>query len=65
MDDDAIQALGTMGWTGPADPKSNFTRTWTQWTGVDRSQVVDDIVGTLRLVYEMPSDGPMWITTGH
>jgi len=63
LGDDAIETLGTMGWVAVGD--ANFSRTWDRWTGDDRAQVVDDIVGTLRLVYEMPPDGPLDITVGH
>lgn len=63
LDESAIQTLATMGWTiTTADP--NYSRTWPHWTGDHRSQVVDDIVGTLMLVYEMPPDGPLAVTTG-
>ena len=63
LDDSAIQTLAVMGWAVTA-PDPNYTRTWPDWTGDHRSQVVEDIVGTLMLVYEMPSDGPLDITTG-
>jgi hypothetical protein len=63
LDNEALRALTTMGWSG-GGAGSNFSRTWERWTGTDRRQVVDDIVGTLRLVYEMPPTGPLDITTG-
>ncbi len=60
--DDAILALASMGWTMAPDP--NYSRTWDAWQGDARVAVVDDILETLMLAYEMPADGPLDITTG-
>jgi hypothetical protein len=62
IDETAMQTLAQMGWT--QEPDANYSRTWTDWRGDQRASVVDDIVGTLMVVYEMPAAGPLDITTG-
>ena len=58
----ALQTLAELGWTVVDEEHGNHTRSWADWTGVHRARVVEDIMATLVLAFEMAPDGPLAIT---
>jgi hypothetical protein len=62
LDAVALQTLADLGWTVVDEKHGNHTRSWADWTGDDRARVVDDIMATLVLAFEMAPDGPLEIS---
>jgi hypothetical protein len=55
----------TLGWT-LAEPGSgaNHSREWTEWTDSARAKVVEDLLATLMLLFDLAPDGSLDVTVG-
>jgi hypothetical protein len=64
LDEDGHATLVTLGWDLAEPGAGNHSRTWRDWRGAARPQVVEDVLSTLVLVYEMAPGAPLAVRTG-